>query len=289
MKKLKYLFYIILIFILAGCKTSPIGTTVNSLDLLDDKSAFYLSVPTHVDEVLVKEVLKRYMPDVSDKDLDKICSRIYKVYLGINNSKFKTEIQASADTNIPISFLPRILSKKNGWTTREPVVSNLQGEYKIFNLDNLDLCFPSSNLAFFGREIDEMVSKYDEIFFSSQVENPYNSPLDDEIYTFLNNNSDEIRFYAIKPQSFLNNLTGTSLNLKLINVQGSFKPDNNSDLHYLLNLNFNFKSEKYLKAGRALLMLAFGLTNSQVYVQDTHLVLENIQISREQIYNIIKI
>lgn len=295
LKKLKILCYILLILIFSACKSLPTGVNVDPLSLLDEKSSLYLSIPLHVDESLIKEVLSSYMPDLSSKDLNNICNRISKIYIGLNHSRNKSEIQASAQTNIPVKYIPRILSKKNGWEKRPAENIKSQSEYNIFYSDTLDLCFPSDNIAILGRDIDLMASKYDEIFNSSinqdeiiGIENN-SSCLNNDLYNFLNDNNEEIRFYANKPQSFLTILTGSSLNLKLIDVKGAFRPDLNSDIHYSLDLDFQFKNTKYLKAGKALLFLAFGLTNSQVYVEDNHLILKNIQISKEQIYKIIKI
>ena len=56
----------------------------------------------------------------------------------------------------------------------------------------------------------------------------------------------------------------------------------------LLDLDFNFKSDKFRKAGRALLTLAFGLTNSQAEEIDfSELKISGIRIDKQQLYKIL--
>ena len=116
------------------------------------------------------------------------------------------------------------------------------------------------------------------------------SELPDDLYNYLLNANDEIRFFANKPQSFLSVLTGASLDLKLIQVYGSFVVDPKHESQYILDLHFDFKNEKYLRAGKGLLFLAFGLTNGQIEVVESNkLVVKGIKIKKEQLYKILTI
>ena len=83
-------------------------------------------------------------------------------------------------------------------------------------------------------------------------------------------------------------MTGANLDLRLIDVKGSFVTDPKHENQYLLDLDFNFKSDKFRKAGRALLTLAFGLTNSQAEEIDfSELKISGIRIDKQQLYKIL--
>jgi hypothetical protein len=114
------------------------------------------------------------------------------------------------------------------------------------------------------------------------------SSLPQHLYSWLEGAENEIRFYAVKPQSFLTILTGSNLDLKLFDVQGAFFTDENFPSQYVLDITFNFKNSKYLKAGKTLLTLAFGLTDSQsITINDNSLEIKGIKISKEQLYKLL--
>ena len=116
------------------------------------------------------------------------------------------------------------------------------------------------------------------------------SDLDDELYAWLDGALDEIRFYSGKPQAFLYSLVGANLDLKLLSVKGTFTIDKDFPEQYILDLNFNFKSEKFLKAGKVLLAMTFGLTNSQAQALSANeLKISGIKISREELYKLLVI
>ena len=133
-----------------------------------------------------------------------------------------------------------------------------------------------------------MLAKYDSLAALPAEDNSIYSDLSDELVDYLKGSENEIRFYANKPQSFLTILTGANLDLRLIDVKGSFVTDPKHKNQYLLDLDFNFKNEKFLKAGKSLLTLAFGLTNSQEEVpQPNELKLNGIRIDKQQLYKIL--
>ena len=161
------------------------------------------------------------------------------------------------------------------------------------SLSRNDLAFPSNNIACFGRDIYSVIDKYDYIKNSSnsleeQTSLQNYSSLPQHLYSWLEGAENEIRFYAVKPQSFLTILTGSNLDLKLFDVQGAFFTDENFPSQYVLDITFNFKNSKYLKAGKTLLTLAFGLTDSQsITINDNSLEIKGIKISKEQLYKLL--
>lgn len=297
MKKLNLLLLrlniILIIFslstVLFSCKTLPQINKIQALDLLDNKSGFYIALPKNADEDLLKRVMLNNVEGLSENDVDSILERIDKVYLGLNKSKKNTSVQLTIDGNIPSQFIPKILNKKRGWESRTFTPEESKNTYHIYNNQNIELAFPSSSIACSGRDIEKMLSVYDSFLNITEIVDRLicDTSLEDQPYDYLLGASDEIRFYANKPQSFLTIITGTSLDLKLLDVYGSFRIDPDFENQYLLNFKFDFKNEKYLKAGKVLLKLAFGLTNSEMENPSSNeLIIKNIHISKEQVYKI---
>ena len=162
----------------------------------------------------------------------------------------------------------------------------------VYANKNLELTFPSAKVLALGRDIDNVLQSYDNIFTSAEPDYSYlqYSNLNPQLYEFLHEAQDEIRFFANKPQSFLTILTGANLNLKLSSVKGTFVSDPKVENQYLVDLTFNFQNEKFLKAGRTLLSLAFGLTDSQTYTDNNNvLIIKGIKINKDSLYRLIKI
>lgn len=277
------------LFSFIACKSAPVSVEVRPLDILDEKSSFYLAIPKSVDPVLIQTILQNNIEGLSDKNATLIVGNINKIYCGLNRSKNKTSIQATIDASIPQKYTSKILNKKNGFSNRKFIPEKSQNEYTFYSNEKVELVFPSSKIACLGRELENVISTYDTILTTAQP-NYFSkdfSLLDKELYDYLDSAEDEIRFFANKPQSFLTILTGANLDLKLVNVKGSFSLDSNHNEQYLLNLDLNFRNEKFLKAGRTLLTLAFGLTDSQSEVNGTHFLVKGIKIHKNQLYKLL--
>lgn len=286
--------------VLAGCKTLPDNnlTTVDPLSLLDANSTFYIAVPKAADPELINKIIKSNMPGASENDVNQICSRVNTVYAGITKSRKSTEIQAAIDSNIPVKYIPKLLTKKNGWDSKsyKSEVLETKTSYSIYSTGTegdksyLELSFPSDNIALLGRNIPAMLDNYEEIHnipAEDSIGITYTN-VDKDLYSWLKGAEDEIRFYANSPASYLSMLTGASLDLKLIDVSGSFKPDPDYSNQYLLTLDFNFKNSTFMKLGRNVLGLAFGLTNSEYESKTPNgLTIANIHISKTQLYKLL--
>ncbi len=282
---------------LTGCKTLPVETpvNVNALDLLDNDSAFYIAIPNGVDPELIVRFLQNNIKDISENDARSISKRIDNVYCGLNHKKNKTQIQITSDANFGNSLASKLLNEKTGW--KSGLVTTAQSKsYDTYERNALELCFPSEDIALIGRDIPVMLSQFDTVYeeLSGAEENelPIETShlLDDQIYDYLSQaaSENEIRFYAGKPQSFLTILTGANLDLKLDHVSGSFVCDPDYPSQYLLKLDFKFKNASYLKAGRGLLTLAFGLTNSNCeIIGDDELIIYDIKIAKKSLYKIL--
>lgn len=269
-----------------SCKSAPGRFKVNPLDLLDNDNAVFLAVPKNADPELITEIIKNNVPDISDKDTKTALDHIDKAYIGLSGSKKNTTYQCAASCNIPKAFVPNIFSKKKGFT--QTVYKTGNRSYDIYNNDSLSISVPEGSTLILGRNVPSMLDVYENIsetgFNSSEEE----SVLDDFHYNFLTTCTDEIRFFANKPQTFLTVLTGVNLDLKLQWVRGTMKLDPNNADQYLLDLDFNFKNQKFVKAGKALLSLAFGLTDSSSGLDSpTELSISGIKLNKKQVYKIL--
>lgn len=277
--------------VFTSCKTLPVAEEkpVNALDLLDNESAFYISIPNDVDPELMVRFLQNNIKGFSEKDAQMVSDRINNVYAGLIHKKNKTMIQISSDADFGDSLASKILTPKSGWQTNL-VTTALKNTYNVYENNALEVCFPSKSVALVGRDIPVMLSQFDNIRSLELDAEEAPHLLDDYIYDYLAGarENNEIRFYAGRPQSFLTLLTGAQLDLKLDHVSGSFVVDKDYPSQYILTLDFKFKESKFLRAGRSLLTLAFGLTNSNCQlISDDELIISDIQIAKKQLYKIL--
>lgn len=279
---------IILSLLVFCCKSAPVGRAVDPIELLDNNSSFYIAIPKAADSVLINRIIQNNVQGLSESDAKMISDRVNKIYCGLERKKNNVDIQASIDGNIPLKYIPKGLNAKNGFSVQKytPAESNLT--YDIYSNKSIDLSFPSANLCCLGRDVQWMLTKFDTLSKLPPDDCEIISDLSQELIEYLKGAETEIRFYANKPQSFLTILTGTQLDLKLIDVKGSFITDPKHENQYLLDIDFMFKNETFMKAGKAMLTLAFGLTNSQSEVYDgCGLKITGIRLDKKQLYKLL--
>ena len=278
----------ILFLLLAGCKSAPAGRPVDALELIDAESSFYIAVPRAADNVLIERIITGFYKDASESDAKMIADRVNKVYCGLNRSRHGTEVQASVEGNIPKKYLPKVLNAKNGWVVTDYTPEAGTKSYKVYS-GPVEMTFPSDTIACAGRNLEGMLNKFDSLSsLPAEDSNILYSELDEVLTSYLKGAETEIRFYANKPQSFLTILTGAQLDLKLIDVKGNFTTDPKHPNQYFLDLDFRFKNGTFLKAGKTLLTLAFGLTNSQEeIIGDSELIINDIRIDKQQLYKLL--
>ena len=281
---------ILLVLLLAGCKSAPAGRPVDALELIDSQSSFYIAVPKAADNVLIERIVTGFYEGASDSDAKMIADHVTKVYCGLNRSKQATEVQASIEGSIPTKLIPKVVNEKKGWIITDYTPAGSTAKYKMYS-GPVEMSFPSPKIACAGRNLEGMLTKYDSLAaLPAEDTTALYSDLDEELTSYLKGAETEIRFYANKPQSFLTILTGAQLDLKLIDVKGNFKTDPKHDNQYLLDLDFRFKNGTFLKAGRVLLVLAFGLTNSQEeIIGDSELLIHDIRIDKQQLYKLLSL
>lgn len=277
-------FCLICIFF-SSCVSLPKGKEVNSIDLLDSQNSFFITIPNNIDDDLIEKVLNNNVPNLAEREIKKIVDRIDTLYIGVKKLK-NPSIQMVVDGNFPKKLIPKVLNSKNGWDVQLFSPENSSRNYQIYSANDINLSFPSKNKACIGRDVGKMISAYDtELFYDDGFESN-SSCLDDYFYHFLTEKTDEIRFYSNNPNGFLSSFFGLNLDLKLVNIAGTIKNDKENENQYIIKFIFKFNNKKFMKAGKALLKLAFGITNSEVGQSDddSELIITNIRIKKEQIY-----
>ena len=249
-----------------------------------------MAIPKAADTVLIERIITGFFDEASASDAKLIASHVDTVYCGLNRSKNGTEVQASVDGNVPASFIPKVLNEKKGWIVSEYTPKDSSSKYKLYS-GPVEMTFPSAKIACIGRDLEGMLTKYDSLAaLPADDTTELYSDLDPELTSYLKGAENEIRFFANKPQSFLTILTGAQLDLKLIDVKGNFTTDPKHPNQYLLDLDFRFKNGTFRKAGRTLLVLAFGLTNSQEeLIGDSELLIYDIRIDKQQLYKLLSL
>ena len=276
-----------LLILFFSCKSAPEGFQVNPLDLLDNENAFFLAVPKEADPELVAGIIKNNIPDISDKDVKTALDHINKAYIGLSSSKKVTTYQCAVSCNIPKAFVPNIFSRKKGFS--KTIFEAGTRSFDIYNNDSLNVSVPDGTTLVLGRNVPSMLEVYESLWENGiKTSSTENSFPDKKHYEYLSSCTNEIRFFANKPQSFLTLLTGVNLDLKLQWVSGAMRKDVNNSSQYLLDLNFNFKNTKFVKAGKAILTLAFGLTDSFAESDSpTELSISGIKLNKKQIYKLL--
>lgn len=284
--------------------TMPKGRKVEALSLLDNQSNLYFAVPNNVDNELIEKIINDNVSGLTKHEIERIISRVNTAYIGVNTTKkvFSSDsVQVAIDGNFPKKMVPKFLNKKNGWDVI--VCSSCEAKkHPIYTKavipgseTYISLAFPSNNVSCLGRNIEQMLGRYDTLClpdFEDQITSVEDSIMhtDEYLYNYLLEAKDEIRFFANNPKSFLSTIIGANLDLKIVTVAGAIvKDDENAD-KYKVKFIFKFSNNKYLKAGRALLKLALGMSNSEVEDgEDSELIVQNVQINKEQILKLLSL
>ena len=280
------------ILLFASCKTVPTGTVVKAPDLLNNKKNFYISMPSSADPELIKFIIKSNIENISETDVNEIVSRIDRAYAGLNADNKNPRLQLAIDSDIPVKYIPKILTKKNGWEVKEFTGPTSGSKYGIFSQKDIVMAFPSDKLTLLGEDVEGMVTQYDKVHAIPAEESVGMTfeNLDKLTYSWITESSSEIRFITNKPETFLLMLTGQKLTLQLNTVRGSFVCDPKNANQYILDFIFEFNNEKAAKAGKVMLGFAFGLADgSDNSLKPTEVKIDGIKLSKKQLYDILSL
>lgn len=285
-------FVLFLLLLFTACKSLPSGTIVKAPELLNKDRNFYISIPIDVDPSLVKYVIKNNIQGISDSDVNEIVSRINRAYAGLNADNKDSKLQLAIDSNIPVKYIQKLLTKKNGWTVQDYTGPVSSAKYGMYSQNDVTLAFPSDKLAVLGENVEGMLARYDEIHAIPADESAgkdYYS-VDSQTYEWITESADEIRFITNKPETFFLMLTGQKLTLQLNTVRGTFVCDPKNENQYLLDFIFDFKNQTFAKAGKVMLGFVFGLADGEDNdLKDTEVKITGIKIKKQQFYDILSL
>ena len=280
------------LLLVTACKSVPSGTIVQAPELLEKNKNFYISIPTDVDPELVKYLIKSNVEGISDSDVNELAQRINRAYAGLNADNKDSKLQLAIDSNIPVKYIPKLLTKKNGWSVTEYTGPVSSAKYGIFSQDKVTMAFPSDKLALLGDNVEGMLARYDEIHnipADDSIGKNY-SVLDTQTYEHITESASEIRFITNKPETFLLMLTGQRLTLQLETVRGSFVCDPKNENQYILDFIFDFKNKTVAKAGKVMLGFVFGLADGEDNtLKETEVKITGIKIKKQQLYDILSL
>lgn len=298
-KRFLVLINIVFLFILNGCNTLDVEPLdVNPLTLLDNNSSIYIAIPNGVDPQLLTYMLRNTVEGLSESDMQTVSQRIKTIYTGINRTKKGVDYQIAISTNIPSLAFVKSVKKTKGWTkdtisfenikNQDTVIPTEKRSYDVYNVNNINLSMPDSNILCMGRDIPNMLECYHA--FAHGIN--YSKVLEKDIFNWLSNANEEqkIKFYAKKPQQFLSVLIGTDIPIRLVQMQGQLYPDKTCDTQYIVDIDMTFQNERSLKQGKALIAIALGLTDSEYeLLSDTRLLIKGIKIDKSQVYKVLVI
>ena len=275
-----------------SCKsTPPVLSSVNPLELIDGENHFFMSIPYSADPSLISTLIEKNVEGIGPEEARMVSKRVSVLHVGMIRSKKSIDFQISGKVDFPAILVKKVFTKKNGFDERKmdmPEVFGLPASYSIYRKDGLDICVPSEKIVLLGRGVPKMLENYhakaNGIFLEAK------NPIPAEIFSFLSSAEEDscMKFYASKPQNFLSMLTGANLSLKLAYVRGTMVQDSNSKEQYRMDLEFEFKDPRFIPLAKGTLSLAFGLTDSEVFLQSpTNLRISNIKIGKEPLYRLL--
>ncbi|MBQ9630650.1 MAG: hypothetical protein IJR49_03590 [Treponema sp.] len=267
-----------------SCKSRPVDAKdVHPLDLLDSGAAFYVKLPTEVDPILLSRLIQNNVKGLGEQEANAIASRIECTYTSITRTRNTTEMQASILANIPQKTISSVLKKNKDWQVSKFSAPFNSYEYYSSSLSDTNLSFLSKKNAIIAKDIEPIINRFDTLAFSEGGR----AELTGDIYDWLFDGENEIRFYAPNPLSFLTILTGANLNLRLSYVKGSMISDKRFPEQYIMSIDFEFGQERFVRVGKSMIALAFGLTDSEMeQATATHISVRGIKIDKKQLYKL---
>ena len=279
-----------------SCKSSALQEIyVDPLELLDNDSSFFLSIPYSADPALMTRIIESNVSSIGQENAENAAKRVGVVYAGFLKSRKSMEVQLAGNVDFPKMIQGKVFTRKNGWlesTMDIKLKDENPVKYSIWSQNDLDISLPSDKIILLGRDTKGMLERYHSKYFDINLESDKKliAPVKEYLSYSSSDKPAEIKFYATRPQSFLTMLTGANLTLKLLYVRGSMRLDPKLDKQYLMDLEFDFKDSRTVPAARGVLSVAFGLTDSDV-TQETpwHLTISNIKINKEQLYKLLSL
>lgn len=292
MKKAFLVCFGILIFVVAGCKTTSVPKVqevpekeknVHPLSLISEDMSIYMSVPVEHHKDLVGKILGSIMDGVSPEAASSICSRTGKLYSGLGTLKDRSVLETAAWHNIPKFALNQVLNSKHGF--EKETVSFESESFDKFKsaYADFEVSFPSSKIYCFAQNLNPLLEKYAS---DSEV-------LNTEYNNWITQESNDILFYITRPGQYLRSLIGQSISIGTDKIYGklAYMPDRKSPDRYsgkyYLSFYIHMTNKRSVTVLNALLSLSFAMMGGSVSQTDEYtLLLSNIEVADRQIIDL---
>lgn len=285
-------FFLIPIFLLVisftGCKSLPTEKVeVNVFDILDKDSSLYLRIPVANHKKLTSEIISSAVKNCSLDNSALITSNIDTIYAGFSTSTNRKRVQIASSVRLPA--ITNTMLTKAGWKSFVPKADELsvitaKGYKSPDESANLVL-FPLSQAACFSDDTSTLVENYLTAVKNASLSlNSDDQWHNSSLYSWITEETPNVRFYLVRPQNFLSILLGTELSsrvFKLLYTRGEFEVlEDNS---YNLTLELEFLDSRLVKPAVAFIEVSLGLTDAVVSMESaTHVKVSNIHLQLKQ-------
>lgn len=272
---------LLLCLVLSACASVPASVSVPLPALLDGDSMLYAAFPADADRTLMTEIMAAAVPGIAHSHAVSVTERIDVVYAGLGQSSGTKGFQLAASASVPGWIVPRVFSRKNGWK-RSVFKTDGGRAVSVYSGYGTEISFPDSGTVCAGRNAAAMAVRYTELSAVSGV--PYGeTAFSDDGWLSGAPSAGEIRFEAARPRQFLAAFGMERIAGYISEARGSLEKTG-TDGVYGLSIFIGFSDEKFLRAGRTIVMLALGLPDDCVKVAGSDgLEITGIRIRREQL------
>lgn len=277
---------LLLLLLFISCKTIPTAKRIEPIDLLTSDNNVLFSLSATQNQEVVNKLLLNSAQGISETDVSKLTKKLKTIYCGLNLNTNK--IQIIAYTNISNKYLPSILTEKNGWITEDLQFEDSPFIYKVYKNNQIELTTYDNNVICAGNDVKNMLYNYDLKFLTFNFDD---RNLDSDIYEWIEKPGDTIKFYTNNSKSFLSMITNNLLDLDLMDhMKGELVASSEDKDFFQMKLIISFKNEKFRKAGKSIISIALKPLNVDIELSgDSDLIVKNLKINKEQIYNSIKL
>lgn len=272
---------LLLCLVLSACASVPASVSVPLLDILDGDSLLYAAFPADADRILMTEIVAAFVPGLAPSHAASVAERIDVIYAGVGQSDGTEGFQLAASAAVPGWIVPGVFSRKNGW--RRSVLKTDGGRaVSVYSGYGTEISFPDSGTVCAGRNAAAMAARYVELSAVSGVPSG-ETAFSDGSWLSGAPSAGEIRFEAARPQQLLAAFGMERIAGHISVARGSLEMTG-ADGVYGLSVFIGFKDEKFLRAGRTLVMLALGLPDGCVKVAGSDgLEITGMRIRRERL------
>lgn len=287
-------FFALLVIALTGCQSAGQKNLppVNPLVLLGDDCDMYFSIPVTEEKELVTQFLTGFIPGVTEKDAAQLADYVPRIYAGVTQGNKTTTYKITGKQTFPKIAIKTNLTEKKGWSkqsyeafsSEEAVALGYPNKFTFYvnRQAGMQLSFPETGVFCCTANIFPMLEKI-----------AVREPLEEnDINSFLTEESPDIHFYVKTPAAFIEKISGVKAALGMEYITGSLiniKENDQKSENYSLDLKVTVVNSKTMKAVLRIFTIAFKMFNGEAeQIDETTIRLTGLTMSREQIIAMLK-